>query len=171
MSNLQQKPKLPKDFADKWIESLTSGQYDQGEGVLRNGDDYCCLGVAVCMYDHLRKYVDSDDRYFISNLIEGVDDDTRKLIEETIPQPLSNLSIEGFLSMLNDGSYIYIDRTVFIQEMGVFVSQECFAFIMKYVIKKRSKGPSSNKSYWVKMSFEQIAKLIPLYFEIVEDEG
>lgn len=28
-----------------WIEALTSGEYEQGKGVLRDGDTFCCLGV------------------------------------------------------------------------------------------------------------------------------
>lgn len=30
----------------KWVEALESGEYKQGIGSLRVGDNYCCLGVA-----------------------------------------------------------------------------------------------------------------------------
>lgn len=30
-----------------WADELISGNREQGEGALRLGDDYCCLGVAV----------------------------------------------------------------------------------------------------------------------------
>jgi hypothetical protein len=30
----------------RWIEALRSGRYKQGRGRLRDGDAYCCLGVA-----------------------------------------------------------------------------------------------------------------------------
>lgn len=32
--------------AKKWVEALRSGEYKQGKGALRNGDQFCCLGVA-----------------------------------------------------------------------------------------------------------------------------
>lgn len=35
----------------KWIEALESGEYKQGKGQLRDGDQYCCLGVACDVYD------------------------------------------------------------------------------------------------------------------------
>lgn len=45
MSN--KKYQLPKDFAEKWIAALRSGEYGQGKGTLGNAvDGYCCLGVA-----------------------------------------------------------------------------------------------------------------------------
>lgn len=28
-----------------WIDALRSGKYEQGHGVLRRRDEYCCLGV------------------------------------------------------------------------------------------------------------------------------
>ena len=33
--------------ARQWVEALRSGKYAQGHRVLRDGDAYCCLGVAV----------------------------------------------------------------------------------------------------------------------------
>jgi len=30
----------------QWVEALRSGKYQQGKGRLRNGDKFCCLGVA-----------------------------------------------------------------------------------------------------------------------------
>jgi hypothetical protein len=31
---------------DKWVQTLTSGNYKQGHGILKNRlDGYCCLGV------------------------------------------------------------------------------------------------------------------------------
>lgn len=43
--------KLPKEFAQKWVEALRSGKYRQGKYMLseRNNSgvcDNCCLGVA-----------------------------------------------------------------------------------------------------------------------------
>lgn len=42
------KYQLPKEFAQKWIEALRSGEYGQVIGLLKNPykNQYCCLGVA-----------------------------------------------------------------------------------------------------------------------------
>jgi len=50
--------KLPKEFAEKWIKALESGEYIQGNGYLASIDEdlensslsvcsHCCLGVAA----------------------------------------------------------------------------------------------------------------------------
>lgn len=36
--------------AKKWVAALRGGQYKQGIGCLRNGNNYCCLGVACDLY-------------------------------------------------------------------------------------------------------------------------
>lgn len=33
-----------------WVEALRSGEYEQGKESLRDGDKYCCLGVACDLY-------------------------------------------------------------------------------------------------------------------------
>lgn len=38
------------DNAKKWVAALRSGEYRQGRGALRSGDEYCCLGVACDLY-------------------------------------------------------------------------------------------------------------------------
>ena len=34
-----------KELRQAWIRALRSGDYKQGHDYLKNGDDYCCLGV------------------------------------------------------------------------------------------------------------------------------
>lgn len=43
--------KLPKAFKEKWLAALRSGKYKQGERKLKEGDSYCCLGVACVVAD------------------------------------------------------------------------------------------------------------------------
>lgn len=33
------------EIKQQWIEALRSGRYKQGQGSLRDHDEYCCLGV------------------------------------------------------------------------------------------------------------------------------
>ena len=47
------KPLTKKQLAmrAKWTEALRSGEYQQGRRALRDGDAFCCLGVACDLYD------------------------------------------------------------------------------------------------------------------------
>lgn len=39
-------PKMYQPFKEAWIKALRSGKYKQGKGALREGNLFCCLGVA-----------------------------------------------------------------------------------------------------------------------------
>ena len=39
----------------KWLVALRSGKYQQGQGYLRTGDKYCCLGV-LCDIQEPKKW-------------------------------------------------------------------------------------------------------------------
>lgn len=39
-----------KEFIREWVAALRSGEYEQGEGSLRTGNKYCCLGVACDLF-------------------------------------------------------------------------------------------------------------------------
>jgi len=41
---------MNKERALKWADALESGEYEQGTGTLRAGDQYCCLGVLCDLY-------------------------------------------------------------------------------------------------------------------------
>lgn len=49
---MEKKFKLPKEFGEKWLTALRSGEYEQGTGRLyrQSNQTFCCLGVAgaVC---------------------------------------------------------------------------------------------------------------------------
>jgi len=38
------------EIKQKWVNSLRSGEYSQGEGKLRSNYGYCCLGVLCDLY-------------------------------------------------------------------------------------------------------------------------
>lgn len=42
---------MNKQYADKWVEALRSGKYQQTTRVLRRGDSFCCLGVLCDVVD------------------------------------------------------------------------------------------------------------------------
>lgn len=49
--------KFTKEFKEKWIKALKSGEYKQGKHYLENNNNYCCLGVAahLCGISNLHK--------------------------------------------------------------------------------------------------------------------
>jgi len=64
---------LPQEFKETWIEGLTSGNYNQIEGVFYDSDKdncgYCAIGVAL---SHCLNIDDSylDNKLSISNVVE-----------------------------------------------------------------------------------------------------
>jgi hypothetical protein len=36
---------MKAELKSKWVEALRSGKYKQGRGLLKEGAQYCCLGV------------------------------------------------------------------------------------------------------------------------------
>lgn len=35
---------------EQWLKALRSGEYKQGNGCLKSGDEFCCLGVLTDIY-------------------------------------------------------------------------------------------------------------------------
>lgn len=93
--------KLPKEFKDKWIAALRSGEYEQGAMALCYPDkkSYCCLGVAYNVfmgydpYDTTSGYIDGKTR--------------EQAIEQGFPEILTGTGsknvIVNHLAKMNDG--------------------------------------------------------------------
>ena len=64
--------RLPKEFAEKWLSALRSGNYKQGAGQLISKDrEYCCLGVACHLISPKADtgesgYIQTDGLYSVS---------------------------------------------------------------------------------------------------------
>ncbi len=41
---------MHQEIAEQWIAALRSGKYEQGQGALRDGDSFCCLGVLCDLF-------------------------------------------------------------------------------------------------------------------------
>jgi hypothetical protein len=53
---------MKADLKTKWIEALRSGEYEQGQSFLREGDKFCCLGV-LCDLKEPANWRRSGDSY------------------------------------------------------------------------------------------------------------
>lgn len=93
--------KLPKEFAEKWLKALRSGEYEQGADALKtvNEDNvcFCCLGVAgdVCKLN--------DESYLISIPVFDNTYNYNGLIPEEIIGEADKNDLVGILTLLNDG--------------------------------------------------------------------
>lgn len=59
--------KIQKERVGKLIEALKSKKYKQGDGQLRQGNKFCCLGVACDIYHNdtgKGEWITDDDNYF-----------------------------------------------------------------------------------------------------------
>lgn len=56
---------MKKEIAEKWVEALRSGEYQQGQHRLRTEDKFCCLGV-LCDISGLSEWEEREDSTYIS---------------------------------------------------------------------------------------------------------
>jgi hypothetical protein len=84
---------MDKEIKQKWVEALRSGKYKQGEGALKRGNKYCCLGV-LCSITSSKNWRDHES--LPSHLEEkfGLYSTTVKYRGEST-----------FLEVLNDGDF------------------------------------------------------------------
>ncbi len=95
----EKKYRLPKEFANKWLTALRSGEYVQGQGQLYSAvhNSYCCLGVAARIAGESLK--EMDGQTFITESFEGYPEE---LVNRN-PDDLEEPRFCTTLANLNDG--------------------------------------------------------------------
>jgi len=114
--------KLEKEFAQKWVDALKSGKYQQGEGYLEDSDgQYCCLGVA-CRMNHPR--VDLKHKFFI-DASKKSKEYISKSLEKNMPALLRGIDIDQSfvqkVSKMNDDGCSFIQIAYWIEKNVEFV--------------------------------------------------
>lgn len=99
------KYRLPKEFAEKWIQALRSGNYKRGRGRLYNEskNNYCCLGVACSILgveDNLLNEYSATSDICIRDLE----------LEKVFPEELTDSNLMGELIVLNDLEMYSFDK-------------------------------------------------------------
>lgn len=66
---------MKKKFAEQLVAALRSGDYKQGQGYLKLGDSYCCLGVACVIGEAKEGTVDGEtffngQRFYLPDVIK-----------------------------------------------------------------------------------------------------
>ena len=96
----------------KWLEALRSGDYDQGQGGLKSGDNkFCCLGILcdIFLKEHNENWQKPirDENFFS---IDGVNNCLPKRVSEwaeidTVwPKVMTSATNSEYLTSLNDGN-------------------------------------------------------------------
>lgn len=178
MNKEKVKLRLPKEFAERWIEALKSGKYKQGLSELKNTDrygncKYCCLGVAAELIRNDNKelpdiealpFIREDRQSNIGNEKIGLSiDEVNQFISKGFPKELifdgPQLStIAGLLSLLND-----LTKKSFNKNIGIKSVENQFDFGEKGFPKYLS---LSDNEIDMHNSFEDIARFIEEYFEL-----
>lgn len=95
---------LPKEFAEKWVKALRSGDYNQALGVLYSPSQcsYCCLGVAASIQGIAKTSL--QDNGELADLM-GHEEDC--ILESfSIPQQLIHGDLVKHLIILNDNEFL-----------------------------------------------------------------
>lgn len=97
--------KLPVEFKEKWVAALRSGEYKQGTGYLKNGNCYCCLGVACVIsgipIEPKQRFIYTADG--IPELIQGIN------------------GVADDLSRMNDGNQMQNARPLSFAEIANYI--------------------------------------------------
>lgn len=97
---------MKKEWADKWISALRSGQYKQGREFLCANDQFCCLGV-LCDLSEIDEFKTKEHR-----AAEYLDQD------QHLPEEVMRLT--GMVST-HGSSYNTPDLTVLNDEGSTFL--------------------------------------------------
>lgn len=155
--------KLPRPFAEKWLEALRGGEFHQTKDQLvtwhdhmdsvvdtKYANEYCCLGVAIAMYGFPPTLMAGNE---LPRDICGVDNFPKE-IPEILLEGIEE-SIVEILTKLNDG----MNRTDMLDKMKLIPGLQ-FPYMPD--------GSSSDLSR--EYSFKQIAEFIELNCEFIDEE-
>jgi len=113
----QEKYRLPKEFTEKWLTALRSGDYEQNHNALctlnnyedpmteHNKYSYCCLGVA-CVIAYDQEFLETinfmNAGYPVINLESLSSLNTDQKLDKIPMELQSSLSLPKKLAILND---------------------------------------------------------------------
>lgn len=83
--------KLPKEFKDKWIAALRSGEYTQCIGRLHDDGGHCCLGVA----EIISGAKSQDTGVLIGEFPEAIQFKTKVKRDENVSLTLTEMNDSG----------------------------------------------------------------------------
>ena len=108
---------MPKEFAEKWVKALRSGEYKQVQRHLSKDDCFCCLGVlgTVCLGIPIKQLV------FFHESIIGIA--FLKDIKEPIPIGLTSELQEELINLNDKDLYTFPQIADWIEANVEFTEQ------------------------------------------------
>lgn len=111
---MDKKYRLPKEFAEKWLEALRSGEYEQGYGCLFTNNRFCCLGVGCVILGADKNTMDEKEMTISSDWeIEILK------IENFFPKELQETKLMEDLIRFND------DEGFSFNEIADWIEENC----------------------------------------------
>jgi hypothetical protein len=125
---------MKTEIKEKWVNALRSGEYEQGQGVLRSSDKFCCLGVLCDLY--LNEVLDPDSywqtdefgkTWFTSfDRERGEDYDVEEFLPDVViewseltnsdPEVIDKDECNSTISRLNDTDYTFMQIATIIEK-------------------------------------------------------
>ena len=94
---------MDAQWKTKWVEALRSGNYEQGKDSLREGDQFCCLGVLTDLV--IKETADAewrDGRPALEDALYGLGTLPEFVIEEVVLHQADPMIKGEHLSVWND---------------------------------------------------------------------
>lgn len=86
---------MNKKWKKKWLQALRSGQFQQGSGLLKNGNNYCCLGILRRVMNPQDSSSCTDDRVMAKNQLLTAAHESKAGITWKIQVSLSKKNDDG----------------------------------------------------------------------------
>ena len=148
--------RLDFNFLEKWVRSLLSGNYKQGQfGMLQKNenceDTYCCLGVAAKVVG-----IPSNDLLNVSIINTVNEKNFPNYPKEIIFRNEYPYGFISFLTSANDGTPLY-DFENLVKKNNIYLPDS--------VINKYNRIMNSKDDYEIRLSFREIAETLLLNTE------
>lgn len=119
---------MKTEIKTKWVESLRSGNYTQGENKLFDGKNYCCLGVLCDLYskekwDYRHSDIEENDQWYFNDQSEMLPEEVMRWagLYSTNPNvkvecPESSKTHSYTIAELNDSGYTFEELSNYIEQ-------------------------------------------------------
>lgn len=101
--NFEDRPMIPQEMKNFWLENLRSGKFKQGRGCLHRDGKFCCLGVWAYINNPELDNYGYIKGYSLNNILKS-EDKLAKIIKEQGEFIGFRINGWGALTSLNDNS-------------------------------------------------------------------
>ena len=110
---------MEKEIAEKWVKTLRSGKYEQGEGALHEDGHYCCLGV-LCDISNLSAWSGLNNSDYI-NVGDLLPETVRQWAEMNSSSGDNEIALTEDIEAVSESLVDKNDRGVSFEEIADFI--------------------------------------------------